>query len=146
MLFCQPALLLWFSQTPSALSLKQQTQNNRVESASSSHQVRGTQSPGWAEAAAAKACGLLAPVLQVLHDFITAGEESSEKHFGERGTNHSEHGGLALRRCRDAICTLAPFILAGEAMWLSDNILPSEMCFSPFRPHEMFRSSSQFAH
>lgn len=38
------------------------------------------------------------------------------------------HGGLMLRRCHDAICTLTPFILACKAMWLSDNILPSEIC------------------
>lgn len=73
-----------------------------------------------------------------MHDFITAGVELSRTHFGKRWTNHSEHcmpqrrafahGGLMLRRCHDAICTLTPFNLACEAMWQSDNILPSEIC------------------
>lgn len=38
------------------------------------------------------------------------------------------HSGLMLRGCHDAICTPSPFIPACEAMWLSDNILPCEIC------------------
>lgn len=84
---------------------------------------------------------------------LPAGDSSLHKnrvalrrtHFGNRGTNHSEHclsqrrvlahRGLMLCRCHDAICTLTPFSLAFDAMWQSDNILPSKICVeSLWRP------------
>lgn len=64
-----------------------------------------------------------------MHDFKTSGiqQEILWEHFMPR-RRMSAHGGLMLRRCHDAICTPSPFILSCEAMWLSDNILPSEIC------------------
>lgn len=97
-------------------------------------------------------------VQQAVRDLKTTRLEFSRRYFGKGGRNHLEqfkqqkrilaYGGLMLRRCHDVICMLSPLILGCEAMWLSDNILPSEiyvesLCLISLHQRHLFKSEGQ---
>lgn len=93
-------------------------------------------------------------VQQAVRDLKTTRLEFSRRYFGKGGRNHLEqkrilaYGGLKLCRCHDVICTPSPFILGYEAVWLSDNILPSEiyvesLCHISVHQRRLFKSEGQ---